>query len=155
MTKYSLTRRVNYSPEQIYHIAGDVAAYKEFLPLIKKSDVHNITRLPGGRIAFDAELTIAYKKLGIRETMTSKVVLDPADMTVKTSCADGPVKSLESEWKLVPAGPAGTEIQFTVDYTLKSRSLQFLISGMFDMLLRKILTAFELRAQKLYGAAAA
>ena len=155
MTKYSLTRRVPYSIDQVFKIAGDVASYKEFVPLVKKSSVRNKTVLADGRTAFDAEIAIAYTKLGINETMTSKVTVDPVALIVRSECSDGPVKSLESEWKFVKIDPKTTEIQFAVDYTLKSRSLQFLISGMFDMMLRKVMKAFEQRAHKLYGPVAA
>lgn len=155
MTTYSLSRRVPYSIEQIFRIAGNVADYKEFLPLVKRSTVRNRTTLPDGRTTFDAEIAVVYSKLGISETMTSKVVVDPAQLTVKSHCSDGPVKSLDSEWKLVSVGPNDTEIRFTVNYVLRSRSLQFLISGMFDMMLRRVLRAFEQRAHKLYGPVAA
>ena len=155
MPKVSLSRRVPYSLEQVFRIAGDVANYKEFVPLVKRSAVRNKAVLPDGQTTFDAEISISYAKLGIRETMTSKVTVDPVAMMVKSHCADGPVKSLDSEWKFLPVDANTTEIQFTVDYTLKSRSLQFLISGMFDMMLRKVLRAFELRAHKLYGPVAA
>ena len=155
MTKYSLTRRVPYSMEQVFKITGDVAKYKEFVPLVKKSVVKNKKALPDGRTTFDAEIAVAYSKLGIHETMISKVTVDPVGQIVKAHCSDGPVKSLDSEWKLVKVDANTTEIQFTVDYTLKSRSLQFLISGMFDMMLRKVMRAFEQRAHKLYGPVAA
>ncbi len=155
MTKYSLTRRVPYTMEQVFKIAGDVANYKEFVPLVKKSIVSNKKALADGRATFDAEVSVVYAKLGIHETMTSKVTVDPVGLVVKSHCSDGPVKSLDSEWKLVKVDANTTEIQFTVDYTLKSRSLQFLISGMFDMMLRKVMRAFERRAHKLYGPVAA
>ena len=46
-----------------------------------------------------------------------------------------------------PRSNGGCEIEFTVDYALKSRSLQFLLSGMFDLVVRKIMNAFEARAR--------
>ncbi len=45
----------------------------------------------------------------------------------------------------------GASINLNIDYTMKSRSLQFLMSGMFDLMMRKIMTSFEERAAKLYG----
>jgi coenzyme Q-binding protein COQ10 len=155
MTKFSISRRVPYTIEQIFHIAGDVSSYKDFLPLVKKSIVRNRVTHPDGRTTFEADLTIAYAKLGILETLTSRCVVDPKTMTVRAESSEGPVKSLLSEWKFVDLGKEGTDIQYSVDYTLKSRSLQFLISGMFDMIMRRIMGAFEARAQKLYGSKAA
>ena len=111
MTKYSLTRRVPYSMEQVFKITGDVANYKEFVPLVKKSIVRNKKALPDGRTTFDAEIAVAYSKLGIHETMTSKVTVDPLGQIVKSHCSDGPVKSLDSEWKLVKVDkPAAAQV---------------------------------------------
>ncbi len=155
MTKFTVTRRVPFSADQIYAIAADAAAYKEFLPLMTGSTVRNREPMPGGGETFEASLTIAYKKLNISETLTSRVETDPANRTVKAHSEDGPVKNLDSEWKIVPAGDGQCEIQFNVDYTMKSRSLQFLLSGMFDLMVRRIMTAFEQRARKLYGVPAA
>ena len=48
MTKFTVTRRVPFSADQIYSIAVDVAAYKEFLPLMTGSTVGNRKPMPGG-----------------------------------------------------------------------------------------------------------
>ena len=151
MPKFTVTRRVPFSADQIYAIAVDVAAYKEFLPLMTGSTVRNRQKLPGGGESFDAALTIAYKKLNISETLTSRVETDLANRTVKAHAENGPVNNLDSEWKIVAAGDNECDIQLSVDYTMKSRSLQFLLSGMFDLMVRRIMTAFEQRARKLYG----
>jgi len=155
MTKFTVTRRVPFSADQIYSIAVDVAAYKEFLPLMTGSTVRNRKPMPGGGETFDAAFTIAYKKLNISETVTSHIVTDPATRIVKAHAEEGPVKSLDSEWRIVAAGDNECDIQFDVDYTLRSRSLQFLLSGMFDLMVRRVMTAFEQRARKLYGVPAA
>ncbi|MGQ0484854.1 MAG: type II toxin-antitoxin system RatA family toxin [Hyphomicrobiales bacterium] len=151
MTKFNVTRRVPYNADQIFAIAVDVGAYREFLPLVTRSTVRNRKPKPGGGETFDAALTIAYKKLNISETLASRVEIDPANRTVKAHCEEGPVKFLDSEWRIAAAGDNESDIQFSVDYTLKSRSLQFLLSGMFDLMVRRIMKAFEQRAHKLYG----
>lgn len=150
MPKFNVTRHVPYSAAQVYAVAGDVANYQAFLPLVKKSIVRGRKQLPGGLEVFDSELIITYKKLGIKETMSSQVTLDPATYTVVAASADGPLKYLNAEWKIITAGPNACDINFTVDYALKSRSLQFVLSGVFDMAVRKIMTAFEQRVKDLY-----
>jgi len=151
MTKFTVTRRVPFSADQIYAIAVDVAAYKEFVPLLTASTVRNRKPMPGGGESFDTDLSISYKKLNISETLSSRVEADPVNRIIRAHANEGPVTSLDSEWKLVPAGEGECEIQYSVDYTLKSRSLQFLLSGMFDLMVRRILAAFEQRARKIYG----
>jgi len=154
MTKFTVSRHVPFTADQVYAIACDVSQYKTFLPLMKQSDVFNEAPGPGGVKKFDAEMTISYRKLGIRETMRSHVTADSSKRLVTASSKDdGPIKHLEATWHIVPE-PGGSSIVLNIDYTLKSRSLQFLMSGMFDLMMRKIMTAFEDRARKLYGASA-
>jgi coenzyme Q-binding protein COQ10 len=155
MPKFNVTREVPYTVDQIFHIASDVANYRTFLPLVKRSVVRNRQVLPDGRETFESELMVAYKKLGIEETMVSQVVVDPAASTVTSNCSNGPIKEMRAVWQVEPAGPGTSVINFTVDYTLKSRSLQFILSGMFDMVVRRIMSAFEMRARQVYGTAAA
>ena len=151
MPKFSVSRSVPFSAEQVFAIASDVAHYREFLPLVKRSVVRNVSKLDDGRQTFEGELTIAYKKLSVEEVMASFVTVDPSNFTVTAESSQGPVKRLVSEWRIVPTGEGRSDINFSVDYELKSRTLQFVLSGMFDMAVRKIMTAFEERARQLYG----
>ncbi|MBC8037428.1 MAG: type II toxin-antitoxin system RatA family toxin [Rhizobiales bacterium] len=152
MAKFSAMRSVPYSVEQIFGIAGNVADYPAFLPLVKRSVVTDMVIGLDGKKHFIADLQFAYPKLGISDSLRSRVVVDPAACTVTATSNEGPVKSLISEWKILARATGGSDIHFTVDYTLKSRSLQFLLSGMFDLIVRRIMTAFEERARALYGA---
>jgi coenzyme Q-binding protein COQ10 len=154
MPKFDVSRSVPYSAEQVFAIAADVAHYRDFLPLVKRSVVRNVTELPDGRRMFEGELTVSYKKLSIQEVMASNVTVDPAALTVTAESSQGPVKRLVAQWKIVSTGENRCDINFSVDYELKSRTLQFVLSGMFDMAVRRIMTAFEERARELYGAAA-
>ena len=155
MPKFSVTRKVPFTVDQVFAISSDVAQYRQFLPLVRRSVVRNKAVLPDGRETFEAELTIAYKKLGIVETLHSNVTVDRPNRTIRAQSAQGPVTNLDATWKIVETGPASCEIEFNVDYALKSRTLQFVLSGMFDMMVRKVLASFEERARSLYGSAQA
>ena len=153
MPQFSVSRSVPYTADQVFAIARDVARYRDFLPLVKRSLVRNVAKQEDGRETFEGELTISYAKLGIEEVMTSHVTVDPAALTVTARSNQGPVKHLVSEWRIVPTGENRCDINFSVDYQLKSRTLQFVLSGMFDLAVRKVMTAFEDRARALYGPA--
>ena len=153
MPQFSVSRSVPYTAEQVFAIARDVARYKEFLPLVKRSLVRCAKTDEQGREHFEGELTVAYDKLRIEEVMTSRVTVDPAALTVTARSDEGPVKHLVSEWRIVPTGDNRCDINFTVDYALKSKMLQMVLSGMFDMAVRKVMSAFEERARALYGPA--
>lgn len=153
MPQFSVSRSVPYTAEQVFAIARDVARYKEFLPLVKRSIVRGAKTDAQGLEHFEGELTVAYDKLRIEEVMTSRVTVDPQALTVTARSDQGPVKHLVSEWKIVPTGDNRCDINFTVDYALKSKMLQMVLSGMFDMAVRKVMSAFEERARVLYGPA--
>lgn len=151
MPKFSVSRNVPYSVEQVFAVVADVARYREFLPLVAESSVFNLRELENGKTSFDSDVRYAYKKLNISDTLRSHVVVDPSAHTVTATASEGPVKSLHTEWKILPGATGGSDIHFTVDYTLKSRSLQFIVSGMFDMAVRKIMNAFEERVRSLHA----
>ncbi len=153
MPQFSVTRSVPYSAGQVFAIARDVARYKEFLPLVRRSLVRNAVTDEHGIGSFEGELTVAYEKLRIEEVLTSRVTVDPTALTVTARSNQGPMKHLVSEWRIVPTGENRCDINFEVDYQLKSRPLQFVLSGMFDLAVRKVMSAFEERARVLYGPA--
>jgi coenzyme Q-binding protein COQ10 len=151
MTKFNVSRVVPYTSEQVYDIAADVANYRKFLPLVRVSTVSNRQVHAGGVETFDAAMTIIYKKLKIDQTFHSKVEADPVKKTVKSTSDKPPVKHMTSVWSLKDLPGGKCQIDYHLDYQLRSRTLQFLISGLFDMALRKIFSAFEARARELYG----
>lgn len=151
MPKFNVKRRMPYSAKQLYDIAADVASYKEFIPLLRKVVISNHATSGEGVETFDAEMTVMYKKLGIEETTLSHVTANPKDLTVAARADRGAVKSLDTLWRVHRIDDKSCDVEFKVDYTLRSRSLQFLLSGMFDMMVRRVMTAFEDRAKKLYG----
>ena len=64
---------------------------------------------------------------------------------------DGPLKYLHNEWSFSPAANGGTDLGFAVDFAFKSRLFEALAGQMFDRALRRMTSAFEQRANALYG----
>ena len=151
MPKHSISRKVPFTVDQVFAIASDVAQYKQFLPLVRRSQVHSRSTLPDGREVLEAELIVSYRKLNIQEVLQSTVTVDKERHMVSAHSTEGPVKHLDVEWQLTEAGPGACDIQFSIDYALVSRTLQFVLSGMFDMMVRKMMNGFEERARQLYG----
>lgn len=151
MKKYNVTRQVAYSADQVYAIAADVASYKQFLPLTKRSTVRNRVLNRDGTESFDAEMLIVYKKLRIEEFLVSKVTVDAKNRTITTRSPEGADRVINCVWKITDKPGGKAEIDLSVEYSFKSKSLQFLLSGMLDLAVRKVMTAFEDRARELYG----
>ena len=151
MPKFSTTRRVNITVEQAFAIAADVASYKDFLPLLKRSAIRGERKRVGDTEIFDADLQVAFEKLGLRETFTSQVTCNTSDHTVTARSSDGPMKALKAVWKIQTAHDGKTEVSITVDYTMKSMMLQMVTGGLTDFAAQKVLQAFENRGRALYG----
>lgn len=148
--KFSTTHRVNFTPQQIFAVVADVGSYKEFLPLVERSTVRNRKPAVDGNENFSADLLVGYKKMGIHESFSSQVQTSLKDLSVSAVSSGNAVKKLISSWQIAAIEGGKSDITFAVDYEMKSPMLQILMRGMFDMAARKIMSAFEARAEKLY-----
>jgi coenzyme Q-binding protein COQ10 len=148
MTHARLARWMPFEPQQLFPIFARVEDYRLFVPLCEESRVWG--RTIGADLAekFQAELTIVYPKLSIRERFTSAVIADPYRLTIRATSHERPFKQLESNWILHPSR-GGTEIEMLLNYAMASRTLQLLLSGLFDYAMRKVMAAFEARARGL------
>ena len=120
MPHFTTTARVNVSADQAFAIGADVASYKEFLPLLKRSVIRGERRQNGTEESFDADLQVALEKLGFRESFTSHVVTNSEKLTVVATSSDGPLKSLRAVWTITAVGSAQADVTIAIDYVLKN-----------------------------------
>lgn len=152
MPSFTVTRRVGFSPQQIFNVISDVASYREFLPLVERSTIRGGRRsTPAGEEQFSADLVVAYHPLRIEEHFTSEVATNSQELTVKTVSNGQALKRLVSSWSIKPVSASESDIVFTLDYEIKGFFLRNLVGGLFDHAVRKIMNAFEERARLLYG----
>lgn len=151
MTQFAVTRRMAHAPEELYAIAADVQRYSSFVPLCTESSESVRVVDEQGRQRFRGTLRLSYPKLNLAETLHSDVTVDPHRLMVRALANDGPVKHLENRWAFRPDGKGGTLVDFSVDFTMSSRILQGVVTGLFDYAMRKIMSAFEARAETIYG----
>lgn len=142
MPTHAETKLLPYTPEQLFELVADVAKYPEFLPWCVASRI----RSRHGAVFF-ADLVIGFKM--IRERFTSKVTLSRPDR-IDVVYTDGPFHHLNNHWIFRPH-PQGTEIDFYVDFEFRNKMLQTLIGALFGEAVRMMVSAFEKRAQQLYG----
>lgn len=143
MPRHSETKELPYSPEQLFALVADIEKYDEFLPWVVavriKSESQSETI---------ADLVVGFN--AFKERFTSKVTKHAPDKIV-VDYVDGPLKYLHNEWTFTPAPGGGTELCFAVDFAFKSRLFEALAGQMFDRALRRMTSAFEQRADALYG----
>jgi coenzyme Q-binding protein COQ10 len=150
MPSFRTTRRVPFTPRQMFDLVADVERYPEFLPLCEALRVRRCEREDDLEVLV-ADMTVGYK--AIRETFTSRVRLDAAACEVKAAGvpgAMGPFGQLENRWQF-RAVPAGCDVDFFIAYQLRSTLLQMLVGALFDRAFRRYTEAFEERARQIYG----
>jgi coenzyme Q-binding protein COQ10 len=142
MPTHRETRILPYTPEQVFALVADVERYPEFLPWcvacrIRKWDSPD---------SFTADLAVGFKL--VREQFTSRVTLDESK-AITVEYLNGPFAHLRNEWKFA-ADPGGTAVEFFLSFEFRSRLLQSLIGVLFEEAVRRMVSAFETRAAKLY-----
>ena len=98
-----------------------------------------------------AEMTVAYKL--IRESFTSRVTLDREKLAILVEYLDGPFSRMENQWRFHPVSATGCEVEFFISYEFRSRTLGLLMGAMFDAAFRRFASAFEHRADLVFGRA--
>jgi len=148
MPQLSTTRRVRHAAADMFDLVADVERYPEFVPLCRSLSVRARTR-EGSKDVIVADMTVAYKF--VRETFTSRVTLDRANLEIMVEYLEGPFQRLNNRWKFRPAGDRACEVDFFSAYEFRSRALGTLMGGIFDAAFRRFAAAFERRADRVYG----
>jgi coenzyme Q-binding protein COQ10 len=137
----------------MFDLVADVEQYPKFLPLCEALRLRKRER-EGMRTILFADMTVGYASL--RQTFTSRVVLDPAALAVHAGNVPeyprGPFRKLENDWRFLVA-PGGCDVAFSISYEFKSLTLDMLVGSLFDRVFRRYTRAFEERARVVYAGA--
>jgi len=143
MPSHAETRFLPYTPEQVFDLVADVKRYPEFLPWVQAMRVRR-----DGPDETLADMIVGFK--GLRETFTSRVTKTRPEQ-VHVDYVEGPLRFLTNEWRFRPA-EGGCDVAFQVAFEFRSRVFEKLAGRVFDAALRRMIGAFEARADALYGA---
>jgi coenzyme Q-binding protein COQ10 len=144
MPTHAERRRLPYTAEQLFDLVADIERYPEFLPWCVGA---RIRERSGNTIV--ADLMIGFKM--VRERFTSRVVLDRPGLCIDVTYTEGPFRYLNNHWRFEPQPDGGSVIDFFVDFEFRSRMLQKIIEVLFNEAVKRMVSAFEARARKLYG----
>ena len=132
-----------YTPEQLFDMVAAVEEYPEFLPWCVATRI----RERNDEMVL-ADMVIGFKVF--RERFSTRVEWDrPGRIDVAYS--EGPFKYLNNHWIFEPHGDGECLIDFFVDFEFRSKTLQLIIGVVFHEAMRRIVRAFEERAEQLYG----
>ena len=136
-------RRLPYSAEQMYELVADVGRYPDFLPWIVATRVKS-----DSETEMVADMLVGFNAL--REKFTSRVVKRRPE-EIRVHYVDGPLRDLDNVWLFRALGADGCEVEFSVNFTFRNILFEKLAGQYFDRAFRKMVAAFETRAEELYG----
>ena len=135
-------RRLPYSAEQMFDLVADVARYPEFLPWVVGTRIRS-----NSDSEMVADMLVGFNAL--REKFTSRVEKQRATR-INVHYLDGPLRDLDNTWLFRPT-EQGCEVDFSVSFTFRNSVFEALAGQYFDRAFRKMVSAFEARADQLYG----
>jgi len=149
MPQFSTKRHVAHSASDMFDLVADVERYPQFVPLCQALRVRRRTTEPDGSVVIVADMTVAYKF--IREAFTSRVTLDRKNLEILVEYLEGPFQKMNNRWTFQPDGANACDVIFSIAYEFRSRTLGMLMGAMFDTAFRRFASAFERRADQVYG----
>ena len=135
-----------YSPEEMYALVTDVAAYPQFLPWCDHATV-----VAEDTQGMTAEIGIAFG--GIRQTFTTRNLHVPS-REVAMHLVDGPFSRLDGCWSfaaLADGSERACRVGLLLNYGFDNIALGKLIGPVFDRIAGSMVDAFVKRAEQVYG----
>ena len=135
-----------YSPEEMYALVTDVAAYPKFLPWCDRAKV-----VQADEYGMTAEIGIAFG--GVHQTFTTRNRHTPGRV-VAMKLVHGPFSRLDGEWRFLPLGDStqrACKVELVLNYGFDNAALGALVGPVFDWIAGSLVDAFVKRAEQVYG----
>ena len=146
MPKASVKRLIECRKDQLIDLVLDIEKYPEFVPFCLGSQVFQ-RKNERNQVLIVADLTIG--KGPFKDTYKSDVKFNKNESLINVTNIGGPLKHLENKWRFIESAN-GTEILFDIDFEIKNKFLNLVMTKSFQYGLDKIVDAFQKRAEELY-----
>ena len=147
MPKASVKRTINCSKEDLINLVLNIEDYPKFIPYCLNAKIYE-KNFDNDNQLIIADLTIG--KGPFKDTYKSDVKYIKKDDSILVKNIEGPLKYLDNKWKFKETGKL-TEVSFDVDFELKNKFLNILMTKSFKYGLDKIADAFQRRAEELFN----
>ena len=147
MPKASVKRSIECTKEQLINLVLDIEKYPIFVPFCLDAKIHE-RKEHGDLLLIVADLSIG--KGPFKDTYKSDVKFNKKEDSIYVTNLDGPLKYLENKWQFKEDNQI-TKVSFEVDFELKNRFLNIVMTKSFQFGLDKIADAFQKRAEELFN----
>jgi len=145
MPKASVKRLINKRKDKLIDFVLDIEQYPKFIPFCENSKIYEKTE-NSEQINIVADLTIG--KGPFIDTFKSDVKFKKKKNEIYVKNIGGPLNYLSNNWKFTEKGNM-TEVYFEIDFEIKNKFLNILMTKSFNFGLEKIADAFQKRAEEL------
>ena len=145
MPKASVKRLINKKKDKLIEFVLNIESYPDFIPFCEDSKVYERNE-DSEIIKIIADLTIG--KGPFKDTFKSDVRFYKKKDHLHVKNIDGPLSYMVNNWKFVENGNL-TEVYFDIDFEIKNKFLNILMTKSFQFGLEKIADAFQTRAENL------
>ena len=146
MPRASVRRLIECDKKQLIDLVLDIEKYPTFVPYCIDAKVYEKNDT-GDFVTIIADLTIG--KGPFKDTYKSNVKFNKKNNSIYVTNINGPLKHLDNKWTFEDH-LEGTEIYFDVDFEIKNKFLNILMTTSFQYGLDKIADAFQKRANQLF-----
>ena len=150
MPKASVKRLIDSRKDKLIEFVLDIEKYPEFIPFCVNSKIYE-KKENSDSINIIADLTIG--KGPFKDTFKSDVKFNKNNDHIHVVNIDGPLNYMKNNWKFVEKGNLTngykTEVLFDIDFEVKNKFLNILMTKSFQYGLEKIADAFQKRAESL------
>ena len=147
MPKASVKRSIQCTKKELIDLVLDIEKYPIFVPFCLDAKIHERKEM-NEHLLIVADLTIG--KGPFKDTYKSDVKFNKKEDIIHVTNLDGPLKYLENKWLFKESNKI-TEVSFEVDFELKNRFLNIVMTRSFQFGLDKIADAFQKRAEELFN----
>ena len=146
MPRASVKRLIECEKNYLIDLVLDIESYPTFVPYCIDAKIHEKNET-GDFVNIIADLTIG--KGLFKDTYKSDVRFNKKNNSIYVTNIGGPLKHLNNKW-IFESHKEETEIYFDVDFEIKNKFLNILMTTSFQYGLDKIADAFQKRANQLF-----
>ncbi len=133
---------VPFSVKQMYELVDDIDNYNFFVPHCQGSEV-----LERNQNQVTAKLQVA--KSGLTKSFTTVNSLVPFNF-IGMELIDGPFTHLSGGWRFTALSDSACKIELDLNFEFSSKLTTLAFSKVFNKLVQSMVSAFTMRAEKIY-----
>lgn len=134
---------VPYSPQQMFDLVNDVAAYPEFVPYCTRTQVFSTS-------SEMMEAQLCFTKGILSQRFTTRNLLTPGAV-IEMGLVEGPFQFLKGRWEFSDC-EGGCAVSFNLDFAMQNPFLNLSLGAFFQQIAIQLVDCFSKRADEVYGA---